>query len=162
VPDQESIEDDRLRLIFTCCHPALPPEARTALTLREVCGLTTEEIARAFLIPPTDESLFQTMSEAEGRKILGEYLAFNDEIKRAGHFLDSNRLQPSQTATTVRVRNGKTTTTDGPFAETKEQLGGYYLVEAKDLNEAIQIAAKIPSARFGSVEIRPVWEGPQV
>ena len=65
--------------------------------------------------------------------------------------------QPTRTATTVRVQNGEVTTTDGSFAETKEQLGGYFLIEAKDLNQAIQVAAKIPSARFGSVEVRPVW-----
>jgi hypothetical protein len=65
-------------------------------------------------------------------------------------------LQPTQTATTVRVRNGKVSTTDGPFAETKEQLGGFYLIEAKDLNDAIQVAAKIPAARSGSIEVRPV------
>jgi hypothetical protein len=67
-------------------------------------------------------------------------------------------LQPTQTATAVRVRNGKISTTDGPFAETKEQLGGYYLIKAKDLNDAIQVAAKIPSARNGTVEIRPIQE----
>jgi len=71
--------------------------------------------------------------------------------------LGNHGLQPTQAATTVRVRDGKITTTDGPFAETKEQLGGYYLIEARDLNDAIQVAAKIPSARFGSIEVRPVW-----
>jgi hypothetical protein len=69
----------------------------------------------------------------------------------------SNGLQPTSTATTVRVRNGKLSTTDGPFMETKEQLGGFFLIEAKDLNDAIQVAARIPSARWGAVEIRPVW-----
>lgn len=105
-----------------------------------------------------DESVSQKLSRAEAEKIHGDYLAFTDEIKKSGHLLGNNGLQPTQTATTVRVRNGKVTTTDGPFAETKEQLGGYYLIEARDLNEAIQIAAKIPSASFGSIEVRPVWE----
>ena len=104
-----------------------------------------------------DESVALQLPQAEAEKIHGEYLAFTDEIKESGRLLGNHGLQPTQTATTVRVRNGTVTTTDGPFAETKEQLGGYYLVEARDLNEAIQIAAKIPSARFGSIEVRPVW-----
>ena len=104
-----------------------------------------------------DESVPQKLPKAEFEKIHGEYLAFTEEIKKSGNLLANHGLQPSKNATTVRVRNGKVTTTDGPFAETKEQLGGYYLVEATDLNEAIQIAAKIPSARFGSIEVRPVW-----
>jgi hypothetical protein len=105
-----------------------------------------------------DESVPQQLPKAEAEKIHGEYLAFTDEIKKSGRLLGNNGLQPTNTATTVRVRNGKVTTTDGPFAETKEQLAGYYLIEARDINEAIQIAAKIPSARFGSIEVRPVWE----
>ena len=105
-----------------------------------------------------DESNSGKLAQAEAQKIHGEYLAFTDEVKKSGRYLGSNGLQPTQAATTVRVRNGQLTTTDGPFAETKEQLGGYYLIEAGDRNEAIQIAAKIPSARFGSIEVRPVWE----
>jgi hypothetical protein len=105
-----------------------------------------------------DESLPQKLPKAEFEKLHGEYVAFHEEIKKSGHLLGNHGLQPTQTATTVRVRNGKVTTTDGPFAETKEQLGGYFLIEARDLNEAIQIGAKIPSARFGSIEVRPVWE----
>jgi hypothetical protein len=104
-----------------------------------------------------DESVTQKLPKADAEKIHGEYLAFTDEIKKSGRLLGNNGLQPTHTATTVRVRNGKVTTTDGPFAETKEQLGGYYLIEAGDLSEAIQTAAKIPSARFGSIEIRPIW-----
>jgi hypothetical protein len=105
-----------------------------------------------------DESVSLRLPQAEAEKIHGEYLAFIDEIKKSGRCLGYNGLQPTQTATTVRVRNGKVSTTDGPFAEAKEQLGGYFLIEARDLNEAIQIAAKIASARFGSIEVRPVWE----
>jgi hypothetical protein len=105
-----------------------------------------------------DESVGAKVPQAEIDKVLGQYLVFADGIKKSGHYVGSNRLQPTETATTVRVRNGKVTTTDGPFAETKEQLGGYFLIEARDLNEAIQIAAKIPSARFGCIEVRPVWE----
>jgi len=103
-----------------------------------------------------DESAAENLPKAEFEQIRGEYLAFHDELKKSGRLLGNNGLQSSPAATTVRVREGKVTTTDGPFAETKEQLGGYFLVEARDLNEAIQIAAKIPSARFGSVEVRPV------
>ena len=104
-----------------------------------------------------DESAVNKMTKTDGGKIHAEYLAFTDEIKKSGRYLGSHGLQPTQTATTVRVRNGKLLTTDGPYAETKEQLGGYFLIEAGDLNEAIQIASKIPSARIGSVEVRPVW-----
>jgi hypothetical protein len=107
-----------------------------------------------------DESVGATLPQAEIEKVLGEYLVFTDGIKKSGHYLGGNRLRPTEAASTVRVRNGKTMITDGPFAETKEQLGGYFLIEARDLNEAIQVAAKIPSARFGSVEVRPVWENP--
>ena len=87
-----------------------------------------------------------------------DYKAFEADIKKTGHYVGSHGLQGTNTATTVRVRNGKLSTTDGPFAETKEQLGGYFLIEARDLNEAIQVAARIPSAKWGSVEVRPVWE----
>jgi hypothetical protein len=85
-----------------------------------------------------------------------EYFNFTNDIKKSGQYIGGDALQPTSTATTVRVRQGKISTTDGPFAETKEQLGGYYLINAKDLNEAIQIAARIPSARDGSIEVRPV------
>ena len=97
-----------------------------------------------------------SMSEAQRGEIFGEYGAFTDAIVKSGHFKAGAPLQATSTATTVRVKGGKTVTTDGPFAETREQLGGYYLVEAKDLDEATAIAARIPGARFGSVEVRPV------
>ncbi|HTT40790.1 MAG TPA: YciI family protein [Burkholderiales bacterium] len=85
-----------------------------------------------------------------------ECLAYDAALRSSGHCVASEALQPVETATTVRVRNGKLSVTDGPFAETKEQLAGFYLVEARDLNEAIQLAAKIPPARVGSVEVRPI------
>lgn len=94
--------------------------------------------------------------KAEMEKLMKDYMAFTQDIVKAGKFKAGDRLEPTTTATTVRVRDNKTLTTDGPFAETREQLGGYYLVEAKDLDEAIAIAARIPSARHGSVEVRPV------
>jgi hypothetical protein len=96
------------------------------------------------------------MSKAEGDAFMGEYFAFTEGIKKSGQYVGGEALQPVQTATTVRVRNGKMSTTDGPFAETKEQLGGFYLITANDLDEALQVASKIPSARIGSVEVRPV------
>ena len=103
-----------------------------------------------------DESKWGTMPKADADAMMGEYFGFTDSIKKSGHHLGGEALKPVSTATTVRVRNGKLSTTDGPFAETKEQLGGFYLIEAKDLNDAIQIAGRIPSARTGSVEVRPV------
>jgi hypothetical protein len=98
------------------------------------------------------------MSKSESDAFMAEYFAFTDGIRKSGHYLGGEALQPVHTATTVRIRNGKVSTTDGPFAETKEQLGGFYLINARDLNEAIQVASKIPSARLGSIEVRPVME----
>ena len=95
--------------------------------------------------------------EAQPGDIMAEYGAFTQGIVQSGAFKAADRLRPVADATTVRVRDGKILTTDGPFAETREQLGGYYLVEAKDLDEATAIAAKAPTARYGSIEVRPVW-----
>jgi hypothetical protein len=104
-----------------------------------------------------DESRrWQDMPEEEGKRIMDAYFAFGDEIEKAGVLVGGEGLQPTATATTVRVRDGERLNTDGPFAETKEQLGGFYLVECKDLDEAIDWAAKIPGAATGSVEVRPV------
>ena len=102
------------------------------------------------------EADWNAMSEQEKGAIFQEYMAFTQGIMNSGHHRAGDALQPVATATTVRVRNGKTVTTDGPFAETREQLGGYYLVEAKDLDEALALAARIPAARYGSVEVRPI------
>ena len=103
-----------------------------------------------------DEKKLAGMPKSESDAFMGEYFAFTEGTKASGHYAGGNALQPVHTATTVRVRNGKMSTTDGPFAETKEQLGGYYLIEAKDLNDAIQVASKIPSAKIGSIEVRPI------
>jgi hypothetical protein len=103
-----------------------------------------------------DETIYTTMSKAENDAFMGEYMQFTQEITGAGQYVAGEALHPVATATSVRVRNGKVATTDGPFAETREQLGGFYLVDARDLNEAIAIAARIPSARNGTVEVRPV------
>ena len=107
------------------------------------------------------EKVMEQMSEADAKQHYEEYREFTDAIRASGHLIACNRLQPPQTATTVRVRGGKVSTTDGPYAETKEQFGGYYLIEARDLNEAIQVASRIPGARLGCVEVRPVAEDEQ-
>jgi hypothetical protein len=104
-----------------------------------------------------NEAEYAKNDAATSQKMMAEYQTFTQGIIQSGNFKAGDRLQPTTTATTVRVREGKTLTTDGPFAETREQLGGYYLVEAKDLNTAIEIAARIPGARIGSIEVRPIW-----
>ncbi|HKC47767.1 MAG TPA: YciI family protein [Gemmatimonadales bacterium] len=103
-----------------------------------------------------DEKKVATMPKGELDAFTGEYFTFTDGLKKTGQYVAGEALQPTGTATTVRVRNGKVSTTDGPFAETKEQLGGFYMIDAKDLNDAIQVASKIPSARLGSIEVRPI------
>ncbi len=105
-----------------------------------------------------DEKVWERLPQKEAEAIFGEYWQFTNAIKESGHYVGGNPLQPTSTATTVRVRNGKLSATDGPFAETREQLGGYFLIDARDLNEAIQIAARIPGARLGCIEVRPVME----
>jgi hypothetical protein len=102
------------------------------------------------------EAQMAKMTKGDMDGLRGEFHNFTQSIIQAGNYKGGNPLQPTSTATTVRVRDGKTLTTDGPFAETREQLGGYYLVEAKDLDEAIGIAARIPSVRAGSIEVRPI------
>jgi hypothetical protein len=104
-----------------------------------------------------NEAEYAKNDAATSQKMLGEYQTFTQSIIQSGNFKAGDRLQPTTTATTVRVRDGKTLTTDGPFAETREQLAGYYMVDAKDLDGAIAIAARIPGARMGSIEVRPVW-----
>lgn len=102
------------------------------------------------------ESDFGKMGEAEQQEIMKEYQEFTKSIHASGHYRAGSQLHPVSKATTVRVRDGKKMITDGPFAETKEQLGGYYLIEAKDLKEAVGLAERVPSARFGSIEVRPL------
>ena len=106
----------------------------------------------------SEERMWPTLPKAEMDKIMAEYGAFTESIKKSGQWLGGDRLQATPAATTVRIRNGQLSTTDGPFAETKEQLGGFYMIEARDLNDAIQVAARIPSARHGSIEVRPIAE----
>lgn len=107
------------------------------------------------------EKVMEQMPKTEADRQYEEYREFTDSIRASGHFVDCNRLLPPSTAITIRVRKEKISSTDGPFAETKEQFGGYYVIEARDLNEAIQVAAKIPGASRGCVEIRPVANDPQ-
>src|SRR3977135_262414 len=104
-----------------------------------------------------NEAEYGKIDAATGKKMMEEYEAFTQSIIQSGNFKAGDRLQATTTATTVRVRDGKNLTPDGPFAETREQLGGYYLVEARDLDAALAIAARIPSAKVGSIEVRPIW-----
>jgi hypothetical protein len=103
-----------------------------------------------------EESNWANRTQEQMAAMTAEYMAFTDDIRKSGHMLGAEALHPTNAATTVRVRNGKVSTTDGPFAETKEQLGGFYLVEAKDLNDAIHVASRIPGAKYGSIEVRPI------
>ena len=114
--------------------------------MRYLLMIYTEERAEAPTDNPSDE--------------LNEYNAFTEWTQAKGYFKGGEALQPTSTATTVRVRDGRTITTDGPFVETKEALGGYYLLECANLDEAIEAAARIPGARHGSIEVRPIWEYP--
>jgi hypothetical protein len=103
-----------------------------------------------------DQNGSESMSEEERGQVYQAYYSYTQDLEQSGAMVGGNALQPTQTATTVRVRNDETLTTDGPFAETKEQLGGYYLVDVASLDEALEWAAKIPGARYGSIEVRPV------
>lgn len=105
-----------------------------------------------------DEKWWEKATQADMEKGLAEYNAFTEGIKKNGNWLGGEALQPTKTATSVKVRNGKVSTTDGPYVETKEQLGGYYLINAKDLSEAVQVASRIPAAKNGTVEVRPIME----
>ncbi|HEY2806862.1 MAG TPA: YciI family protein [Gemmatimonadales bacterium] len=104
----------------------------------------------------SDEKMWSTMSKPEMDTMMSEYNQFSESIRGSGHYVAGEALQGTATGTTLRSRNGKLSTTDGPFAETKEQLGGFYLIEAKDLNDAIKVAQRIPGVKVGSIEIRPV------
>jgi hypothetical protein len=113
---------------------------------------------RYALLIYANEQDWANQTEEEGQAQFQEYMAFTKDIVDRGLQQSGEALQPTATATTVRVRDGETVTTDGPFAETKEQLGGFYIIECKDLDEAIEVAARIPDARGGSIEVRPILE----
>jgi hypothetical protein len=107
------------------------------------------------------EKVMEQLDEDDAKRHFEDYARFTEDIRRSGHLLDCNRLLPADTAATVRVRDGRMSTTDGPFAETKEVLGGYYLVNVDSLERAQQLAAKIPAARTGKIEVRPIMDIPQ-
>jgi hypothetical protein len=113
---------------------------------------------RYALLICTEEKLQAEMSEDEAAAQTAEYMAWGEEMGARGVLGGGERLRPTTSATTVRVRDGEVLTSDGPFAETKEQMGGFYLVDCKDLDEAIEVASKIPGAQHGSIEVRPIWE----
>lgn len=108
-----------------------------------------------------DENITNAMNPAEWLALNKECLAYGDALRQSGHFLGGNALQPTTASVTLRMRNDQAQVTDGPFAETKEQLAGFYLLEAKNLDEALSLASKIPPAKFGSIEVRPVRDLPQ-
>jgi hypothetical protein len=112
------------------------------------------------LLIHNSEQALNALGEGELKQMMADFRRFSEEIRTSGHYCAGSQLQPTSLATTVRVRNGKRLVTDGPFAETREQLGGYYLVEAKDLDEAIGLAERVPSAKIGTIEIRPLVETP--
>jgi hypothetical protein len=107
-----------------------------------------------------DEQAWAALSDADRNAIVGDYTAFTESIRGSGNWIAGAPLHPTSTSTSVRLRDGEALVTDGPFAETKEQLGGYYLVDAADADEAIALAARIPGARYGTIEVRPVLELP--
>ncbi len=115
---------------------------------------------RYMLLIYANEAEWDAFSEAERAAVMHDHAQLEADLRAAGKYRTCNALEPTRTATTVRVRGGRTLVTDGPFAETKEQFGGYYLVEANHLDDALAIAARIPTARNGSIEVRPVWDVP--
>ncbi len=115
---------------------------------------------RYILLIYAKEAEWEAKSPSEQERVIEEHHALDAELVKAGKWKACDALQPTRTATTVRVRDGKALVTDGPFAETKEQLGGFYVVDARDLDDAIAIASRIPPARWGAVEVRPIWESP--
>ena len=112
---------------------------------------------RYLLLICTDETADEARSPEEGAASMAEYGVFMEEMGKRGVLQGGERLRPTTDATTVRVRDGEILTSDGPFAETKEQVGGYFVVDCKNLDDAIEVAGKIPGARFGSIEVRPIW-----
>jgi hypothetical protein len=132
---------------------------RRPVRLQNESGQTArqeEPVMQYILLIYENEAEAKARNPEEGKRIFAEYGAFTGSIKQSGHLRAGEPLEPTSTATTVRVKGGKTVRTDGPFAETREQLGGFYIVDAKDLDEAVGLAARIPSAKTGSIEVRPI------
>jgi len=161
----EKFTEKAKRILFLARYEASQQGSKVIGTEHILLGLLKEgEETTRELFTRANVSMDLLQAELERRNPPREKLStsieipFSEETKKAGKLIAGDALQATTTATTVRVRDGKRLTTDGPFAETKEQLGGYYIVEAKDLDEALAIAAKIPSARFGSIEVRPVMK----
>jgi hypothetical protein len=152
---------DHGKKIFVPTPPVSIPPGSDRLVDGTPCQNATSTGTRTtmqyLLLIYQNEADMSQPRNGEVTQMHADYRAFTQAIIQAGQFKAGDALQSTSTATTVRVRDGKTLTTDGPFAETREQLGGYYLIEAKDLDEATAIAAKVPSAQIGSVEVRPVW-----
>jgi hypothetical protein len=117
-----------------------------------------EEAMKYLCLVYHEEAMIEALPAREYEAMVDEVLAYREELRASGHYVASAPLQPVRAATTVRVRNGKVSVTDGPFAETKEQLGGFYVIDARDLNDAIRLAAKMPPARLGAIEVRPIKE----
>lgn len=118
-----------------------------------------EHVMKYICLVYVEEKLLNALPKTERQSLSDESMAYCDELQKKGQFIAASPLYPVETATTLQVRNGKSSITDGPFAETKEQLGGFYLVDVKDLNDALYVASKIPAARVGSIEVRPVKDG---
>ncbi len=113
---------------------------------------------RYILLIYSREADWTGLPDKEKGEIIQQYASFTDSIRKSGHYIAGDGLEPTTTAATVRLRNGKPVSTDGPFAETREQLGGYYVIKAKDLVEAKAVAARVPGARMGAIEVRPIME----
>jgi hypothetical protein len=144
---------DRFKIIYP--EAVVLPVARST-GCRRSSRSTGDFQMQYLLLIYRNEAELGRMTADDRQKMTAEYGAFTQSIIQSGHFKAGDGLQPTTTATTVRVRDGKTLTTDGPFAETREQLGGYYLIDAKDLDTALGIAARIPGAKTGSIEVRPI------
>ena len=123
--------------------------------------MVQEDVMKYLCLVIYDEKKLEAMSKSELEALDIESLAFDDSLRKSGHLVAADPLQPTSATTTVRVQGGKVSVTDGPFAETNEQIGGFVLINAKDLNEAIQVASKIPPARLGAIEVRPIKERKQ-
>jgi hypothetical protein len=134
------------------------PATRATSGVPSRFDLYEEDVMKYLCMIYFEEKALDGLPRPEYEALTAEALAYDDELREGGHFVAAQALQPVATATTLRIRHGAVSTTDGPFAETKEQLGGFILIEARDLNEAIQLAARIPPARLGGVEVRPVKE----